>query len=63
VIIIQQTMPYGTRRVNGPVGSVWSSYTLREIRELLNNSPFRSWHIRSYPAWMIITGSKSAVAE
>lgn len=60
VVLIQQTMPRGTRRVNGPTGSVWSSYTLTEMQDLLSNSPFRSWHIRPYPAWMIITGNRSA---
>lgn len=48
------------RRVNGGVGSVWSSFTPSEINMILNTSPFEEWKIIKSWGWIYIWAKKSA---
>ncbi len=50
--------PPAIRRTNGAVGSLWASYTQAELEPLLNEIPFRDWHIKPGPAWLFVWGYK-----
>jgi len=63
VRLIQLFMPPDIKRVNGAVGSVWSSYTIPEMKLLLKNSPLSQWQVKPQPGWMFITGKKEEAAE
>lgn len=56
--LAQLTMPRDIQRVNGAVGSVWSSYTLTEMEGLLNQSPFTDWKIKPGFGWMFVWARK-----
>jgi ubiquinone/menaquinone biosynthesis C-methylase UbiE len=58
IIAAQYLMPSAIRRVNGPVGSYWASYTINEIRRLLQGSPFESWQIKTGLGWVFVWGKK-----
>jgi ubiquinone/menaquinone biosynthesis C-methylase UbiE len=44
-------VPTGLRRANEPLGSLLSSYTLAEVRDLLARSPFREWSVEGGAGW------------
>jgi len=52
-------VPSEIRRVNEPLGSVLSSYTLTELEGLLAGSPFKEWEIEGGLAWMSVWARKS----
>jgi ubiquinone/menaquinone biosynthesis C-methylase UbiE len=52
--------PAPIRRINGGVGSVWSSFTPSEMEKLLTSSPFRNGKIRKGWGWAYILGQKSS---
>ena len=39
-------VPAGLRRINEPLGSLQSSYTLAEMEGMLRASPFDNWHVK-----------------
>ena len=51
-------MPKAMRKINEPLGSVWASYTPKEIRDFFARSPFKEYKVQGGPAWMIIWGRK-----
>ncbi len=53
--------PYHIRRVNGAIGSIWSSYTPTELKSLISKSPFKSGRVQAGWAWIYVWGSKSAI--
>jgi len=46
--------PAGLRRIQEPLGSLLSSYTVSEVQELLRNSPFAEWTVEGGGVWMFI---------
>lgn len=58
VKMAQVFMPADIKRVNGAVGSVWSSYTVGEMGKLLKESPFSVWRLKPALGWMFIYGTK-----
>lgn len=50
--------PPPIRRVNGGVGSIWSSYTPVESEVLLAKTPFRNWKVQKRWGWCYIWGKK-----
>jgi ubiquinone/menaquinone biosynthesis C-methylase UbiE len=58
VKLLQAFMPADIKRVNGAVGSVWSSYTPEEMRTLMGQSPFSAWRLDIAPGWMYTRGRK-----
>lgn len=58
VKLVQMFMPGDIKRVNGAVGSVWSSYTAAEMSVLLEQSPFPVWRIDPHLGWMFVRGRK-----
>lgn len=50
--------PPPIRRVNGGVGSIWSSYTPTEMESLLSASPFSDYSIEKGWGWAYIRGKK-----
>jgi ubiquinone/menaquinone biosynthesis C-methylase UbiE len=50
--------PPPIRRINGGVGSVWSSFTPEEMKLLLSQSPFRNWEIQKGWGWYWVWGIK-----
>jgi ubiquinone/menaquinone biosynthesis C-methylase UbiE len=55
--------PYHIRRVNGAIGSIWSSYTPVELRSLISKSPFLQRSVQAGWAWAYIWASKSTNVE
>ncbi len=53
-------MPEVLRRANGALGSIWSSFTPDELKDLLSSSPFASWNIKTRLAWLYIYGKKGS---
>jgi ubiquinone/menaquinone biosynthesis C-methylase UbiE len=45
-------VPTALRRVNEPLGSLLSSYTLDELKDLLARSPFNEWVVEGGAGWM-----------
>ena len=45
-------VPSALQRVNEPLGSLLSSYTLAEVESLFARSPFNEWKIEGGPAWV-----------
>jgi len=58
VKLIQAFMPGDIKRVNGAVGSVWSSYTPAEMSKLMAESPFSLWRLDPALGWMFTWGQK-----
>jgi ubiquinone/menaquinone biosynthesis C-methylase UbiE len=56
--LVQLTMPRDIQRVNGAVGSVWSSYTPAEMEGLFSQSPFNGGKIRPQLGWMFVWARK-----
>ena len=52
-------VPAAIRRVNEPVGSALSSYTLLESEALLSGTPFQQLKIKPGLGWMFLWGCKS----
>jgi ubiquinone/menaquinone biosynthesis C-methylase UbiE len=52
-------IPSHIRRVNGAIGSIWSSYTPEEMKNLLSKSSFWKWEIQAGWAWGYIWTKKS----
>jgi ubiquinone/menaquinone biosynthesis C-methylase UbiE len=50
--------PSPIRKINGGVGSVWSSFTPAEVKNLLSDSPFQSWKIQRGWGWYYVWGKK-----
>jgi ubiquinone/menaquinone biosynthesis C-methylase UbiE len=50
--------PSALRRTNGPVGSIWSSYTAKEMETLLSRSPFPSREVHRGWGWAYLWGQK-----
>jgi ubiquinone/menaquinone biosynthesis C-methylase UbiE len=50
--------PPPIRRVNGGVGSVWSSLNTKEMRLLLSTSPFSGWQVQRGWGWAYLRGQK-----
>lgn len=46
------------RRVNEPLGSLLSSYTLAELEDLLAQSPFNEWVVEGGAGWMFAWARK-----
>jgi ubiquinone/menaquinone biosynthesis C-methylase UbiE len=51
-------VPSALRRVNEPLGSLLSSYTLAEVENLFALSPFNEWKIEGGPAWVFAWAGK-----
>ncbi|MHA1269269.1 MAG: class I SAM-dependent methyltransferase [Candidatus Helarchaeota archaeon] len=51
-------VPKPLKKVNEPLGSLKSSYTLNEVLELVNNISLQNIEINSFLAWMFIIGKK-----
>jgi ubiquinone/menaquinone biosynthesis C-methylase UbiE len=51
-------VPAAIRRTNGSVGSVYSSYTVDELRVLLGAIPFRRVNIEPAPGWVFALAQK-----
>jgi ubiquinone/menaquinone biosynthesis C-methylase UbiE len=51
-------VPAALRRVNEPLGSLLSSYTLAEVENLFARSPFNEWKIEGGPAWVFAWAGK-----
>jgi ubiquinone/menaquinone biosynthesis C-methylase UbiE len=50
--------PPPIQRVNGGIGSIWSSYTPAELRSIISGSPFPRWNVEAGWAWAYIWGEK-----
>jgi ubiquinone/menaquinone biosynthesis C-methylase UbiE len=50
--------PRPIQRVNGGVGSVWSSFTCTEMRKLISQSSFQNWKVTRGWGWAYIWGRK-----
>ncbi len=50
--------PRPIRRVNGGVGSIWSSFTSAEMKNIIANSAFQRWKVRNGWGWAYIWGKK-----
>ncbi|MBD3216029.1 MAG: methyltransferase domain-containing protein [Candidatus Lokiarchaeota archaeon] len=48
-------VPKALKEINEPLGSLKAGYTLREINEILESSPFHEFNIEPYLAWLFIT--------
>jgi ubiquinone/menaquinone biosynthesis C-methylase UbiE len=55
-------VPAAIRRTNGAVGSVYSSYTVGEIAEMLRAVPFQHIDIEPAPGWMFALAQKAGGA-
>ena len=53
-------VPAGLRRINEPLGSLQSSYTLAEMEGMLRASPFDNWHVKGAGMWMFAWADKRA---
>ena len=51
-------LPAGLRRVNEPLGSLLSSYTLAELQGLFARPPFKEWKIEGGTAWVFAWARK-----
>ena len=52
--------PAALQRVNEPLGSLLSSYTLAEVESLFARSPFNEWRIEGGPAWVYAWARKGS---
>ncbi len=60
LILMQRfAVPSAIRRINGPVGSFYASYTLAEIRGLLGSVPFLDINIEPAPGWFFALARKA----
>ncbi len=50
--------PPPIRRVNGGVGSVWSSFTPAELEKILSKSLFNTWKVQKGWGWIYLWGKK-----
>jgi ubiquinone/menaquinone biosynthesis C-methylase UbiE len=50
--------PAPINRVNGAIGSIWSSYTPSEMCSLISTSPFQKWDVKKGWAWAYIWAQK-----
>jgi ubiquinone/menaquinone biosynthesis C-methylase UbiE len=51
-------MPTAIRRTNGAVGSLYASYTIEEVRTLLNATRFQTVKIEPAPGWAFALAQK-----
>jgi len=51
-------VPGGLRRINEPLGSLLSSYTLAELQTLLARSPFKEFKIEGRAGWVFAWAGK-----
>jgi ubiquinone/menaquinone biosynthesis C-methylase UbiE len=60
VFVVGQAVftPEPIRRTNGAVGSLWSSYTASELKDLVAKAPFRMAQVKSRPAWLLLRAVK-----
>jgi ubiquinone/menaquinone biosynthesis C-methylase UbiE len=58
VALIQFFSPRDIRRTNGALGSLWSSFTARELGEACRQRGFARLQIKQYPFWLIVKGQK-----
>jgi ubiquinone/menaquinone biosynthesis C-methylase UbiE len=59
VFLVQQFLaPTPIRRVNGGIGSFWSSYTPSEMQNRLALSSFKRWEVHKGWGWFYIHGKK-----
>ncbi|MHA1232885.1 MAG: class I SAM-dependent methyltransferase, partial [Candidatus Helarchaeota archaeon] len=56
--ITKVIVPKPLKKINEPLGSVKSSYTINEINELLEKSSFENYEIKPFLAWMFIIAKK-----
>jgi ubiquinone/menaquinone biosynthesis C-methylase UbiE len=61
-VIGQLLSPADIRRTNGAVGSLWASYTARELESLLSGAAFDDVQVASRPGWLQATAVKPAVS-
>jgi ubiquinone/menaquinone biosynthesis C-methylase UbiE len=54
-------VPDGLRRVNEPLGSLLSSYTLAELQGLFGRSSFAEWKIEGGAGWVFVWASKRSM--
>ncbi len=59
VLVQRFLVPAAIRRTNGAVGSVYSSYTVGELRGLLDAAPFHRLGIEAAPGWVFALAHKS----
>jgi len=52
-------VPAALRHANEPLGSLLSSYTVSELRDLLSRAPFKEWSIKEGMAWVFVWARKS----
>ena len=53
-------VPAALQRVNEPLGSLLSSYTLAEVESIFARSPFNEWKIEGGPAWVYAWARKGS---
>jgi ubiquinone/menaquinone biosynthesis C-methylase UbiE len=51
-------VPVALRRVDEPLGSLQSSYTLDEVKDLFSRSPFNEWRVEGGPGWVFAWAGK-----
>jgi ubiquinone/menaquinone biosynthesis C-methylase UbiE len=61
-VIGQLLSPADIRRTNGAVGSLWASYTARELEGLLSGAAFHDVRVAPRPGWLQATAVKPAVS-
>ncbi|MDD1778455.1 MAG: methyltransferase domain-containing protein [Candidatus Helarchaeota archaeon] len=56
--VTKVVVPKPLKKVNEPLGSLRSSYTLAEVLQLCAQCPFQEVKVTSFLAWMFISGKK-----
>jgi ubiquinone/menaquinone biosynthesis C-methylase UbiE len=56
-------VPGALRRAQEPLGSVQSSYSLRELDDLLRRSPFQRYTVEGGPGWAFVLAAKDPSAR
>ena len=54
-------VPAGLRRINEPLGSLFSSYTKAELQDLFVRLPFKEWKIEGGAGWSFVWATKGAL--
>jgi ubiquinone/menaquinone biosynthesis C-methylase UbiE len=64
LILMQRfAVPASIRRINGPVGSFYASYTIAEVKRLLDSIPFQNAEVEPAFGWMFARAQKAPPAE
>jgi ubiquinone/menaquinone biosynthesis C-methylase UbiE len=60
-LVLTQTLftPSALRRINGAVGSFWSSYTPTEVKDLLSNPGWQELDIEKHFGWFVARARKA----